>query len=243
MKRRFVLRGEAGFGLAEVLVAIGVITVTFGAITTLILQSFNARRVVRDELVAANLALEGVELIRAIRDGNWVWSGTPKRADNNGSICGGAAGSVTSWRWRLCNTVDDRIASNRNFNLSPILLPTGNNNLLNRQANGEYTYDASGTPTPFRRVITISTPPDDPGTPLRNEAATEMIVRVDIRWCPTLVTPPACPGKQRTLTVEDRLLNWIPRTRCSDGLDNDSDGSTDLADAQCVNALDDDESL
>ena len=205
--------GEAGFGLAEVLIAIGVITVTFGAITTLILQSFHARRAVRDDLVAANLALEGVELVRAIRDGNWVWSVTPKRVDNNGSICAGAAGSVTSWRWRLCDTSSgppfrDRLDSRGSFTNPPVLDPNGDTMLLNLLSNGEYAYGGGGTPTPFRRVITLSTPPDIVATP-RNESTTEMIVRVDIRWCPTLVT--SCPGKQRTLIVEDRLFNWIPR--------------------------------
>lgn len=60
-----------GFTLIETLVAVGVVVIglvsALGAITTALFYVSN----IQDRLIAANLAAEGVEVARNIRDNNW----------------------------------------------------------------------------------------------------------------------------------------------------------------------------
>lgn len=63
---------KSGFTLIETLVAIGVITVGLVSALTLINTSLFYVFNISDRLIAANLAAEGIELVRNIRDGNWL---------------------------------------------------------------------------------------------------------------------------------------------------------------------------
>lgn len=58
--------------LVEVILALFVVSVGAGAATVLIVSSIRANSFSKDNLVALNLAVEGVEAIRNIRDTNWV---------------------------------------------------------------------------------------------------------------------------------------------------------------------------
>ena len=67
-----IKRHSTGQTLLEAMVAIGVImTAVFGA-TTLIISSITAGRISQNRVEAANFAREGVEIVRAIRDSNWL---------------------------------------------------------------------------------------------------------------------------------------------------------------------------
>lgn len=59
-----------GFTLIETLVAISLITVAIIAPMSLVSQSLAAAYYARDQVTAYNLAQEGIEAVRAIRDGN-----------------------------------------------------------------------------------------------------------------------------------------------------------------------------
>lgn len=65
-------RGET---LIEILVALFSLTLGMGAAVTLILIAMKTNVGIKDQLVATNLAREGLEAVRNIRDTNWLrWS-------------------------------------------------------------------------------------------------------------------------------------------------------------------------
>ena len=66
------LRSNAAETLAEVIIAITVLSLGTGSATILVLTSVNATVSGENRLVAYNLAREGVEAVRNIRDTNWL---------------------------------------------------------------------------------------------------------------------------------------------------------------------------
>jgi len=63
---------ENGFTLFETIVAVGLILVGLVAALALITTSLFYVSNIQDRLVASNLAAEGIEVVRNIRDDNWL---------------------------------------------------------------------------------------------------------------------------------------------------------------------------
>lgn len=61
-----------GFTLLEVVIAVFFVTVSMGGVFTVIQKSFDIISISGSRLVAANLAQEGIEVVRNIRDTNWL---------------------------------------------------------------------------------------------------------------------------------------------------------------------------
>jgi type II secretory pathway pseudopilin PulG len=128
-----------GFTILEAIFTFTIIVVGFSGVMTLILKTARYSQINNYNLVAAYLAQEGLELVRNIRDSNWL------------------AGK-TGDRWR--EGIDNRsyiIDYNDNS------LRTGSPNLYIDASNGFYSHDNSitNTKTIFQRVISISTPSSD----------------------------------------------------------------------------------
>lgn len=119
---------QKGFTLVEALVALVILSTALVPVLYFSNQSVNIAFIIRDDLIGANLAQEGIEVIRNIRDTNW-YNGLA--FDNN--IVDGAY--RVSW---------DSIG---------LLLPGGNPVL--KVDNGLYNY-STGTDTIFTRTITIT---------------------------------------------------------------------------------------
>src|SRR5665213_1019796 len=66
----FRIRRQRGFTLVETLAAISLITIAIVAPMALTVQSLQAAYYARDQITASNLAQEGIEAIRSVRDGN-----------------------------------------------------------------------------------------------------------------------------------------------------------------------------
>lgn len=62
----------AGQGLLELIIAVGVIASSVVATLALILTTLHLAEVSKGQILAANLAREGIEIVRAVRDGNWL---------------------------------------------------------------------------------------------------------------------------------------------------------------------------
>src|SRR3989344_8540644 len=69
---RITNKNNDGFTLIETIVAVGIIVIGLVSALTLITNSFFYVSNIGDRLVAANLAAEGLEVARNIRDNNWL---------------------------------------------------------------------------------------------------------------------------------------------------------------------------
>lgn len=119
---------NAGFTLIETIVALAILTMAIIPALYLSNSAVNVASNVQDDLVAAGLAQEGIEVVRAIRDTNFF---------SNQSFNTGLASGSYRLEWN-----------------STSLLALGANPPLNIN-NGQYTY-TGGTPTKFFRTISIS---------------------------------------------------------------------------------------
>lgn len=67
-----LFNNQKGQTVLELIIAITILVVALVATLVLIVTSINASREARNKLIATNLAREGIEVIRNIRDSNWV---------------------------------------------------------------------------------------------------------------------------------------------------------------------------
>lgn len=122
---------EGGFSLMEVIISIGVIVTTLITLIALISSVVSGLRLGEFKLTATSLAQEGLEIVRNIRDSNWL---SYKRAPEN-------------WRDGLA-AGDYRVQ----YDQSALLFWA--DSFLKIDNNGFYQYD-SGSNTSFKRKITI----------------------------------------------------------------------------------------
>ena len=69
MRRNFLKKGES---LIEVIIAISIVAMGSAVATSLIVNALQSNQFSRDNLIALNLAVEGIEAVRSVRDANWV---------------------------------------------------------------------------------------------------------------------------------------------------------------------------
>ena len=116
-----------GFTLVEALVTLVVLSIALGPALVLTTNINNTAVVVKNNLIAANLAQEGVEVIRGIRDTNWF----------NGVVFDtGLANGTYRIEWN-----------------SDVVIALGANPPI-REDNGLFNY-STGNNTIFRRTISI----------------------------------------------------------------------------------------
>ncbi len=122
-------RLNKGFTLVEALVSLVVLTIALGPALVLSSNITSTASIIQNNLIAANLAQEAVEVVRAIRDTNW-YNGLP-----------------------FDTGIADGVYRIRRFP-SAALISLGSNPPL-KVDNGQYT-NSSGVDTIFRRTVTIT---------------------------------------------------------------------------------------
>ncbi len=178
MLRDMFRKKEKGITLIEVIVATFILLVAIVGSFLAFTQIIVATSSVSDRFVAAYLAQEGVEVIRNIRDTNWIggagW-------DDILTTCPGGGCQVDY----KTGTPDNVVTS----------LDTYSGNPLNINDDGFYTYGA-GTPTRFKRKITIT-----PGSADQADGDNNKLdVLVEIMWTNR--------GSSYSFTTEEALYNW-----------------------------------
>ena len=123
---------QSGVGLIEAMVALLILTVGLIPVLAVVSSSNNLSALIRNNLIAANLAQEGIEVIRGLRDENW-FSG--QSFDN---------GLIGTWR----------VQWNTSWTNPPQQVGT-NPSLKFDSATGLYGYSA-GADTQFKRTVTVS---------------------------------------------------------------------------------------
>ncbi|MBT6691132.1 type II secretion system protein [Candidatus Parcubacteria bacterium] len=163
------VNGKQGFTLIELVITIGVFTLGIIGAFTLALANFNTAKENVQRVLAANLAREGIEMVRNVRDSNWL------RIDSNAD-CNAAAGiQLCDWDEYLQPGGNSDIFFIINYNSNPIvecsvssniddcieycssdILPGNNNNNCGLYLNnGFYHHDDIGVPSGMYRVIQV----------------------------------------------------------------------------------------
>lgn len=132
---------QKGFTMMEVLAAIFVITMGIMGVFSLVQRTISFITISSSRLVAIYLTQEGIEIVRNIRDGNWLEQRTsPSTFWSDGLTC-----LVPSCEWE------------GDYNsISSLTQWSGEGRYLNIDSSGLYSY-SSGNPTKFKRKITTDT--------------------------------------------------------------------------------------
>ncbi len=126
-----------GFTLIETLVAIFVFGVALTSVTAILITNNNTANFVKNSYIASGLAQEGVEVVRNLRDGDWL-----------ASRSFGAFGSTTG-----LPVADSTYRVQWN---STTLLANQDVFIKKDSISGIYSYD-TGVNTPFKRTVQITT--------------------------------------------------------------------------------------
>ena len=191
-----IVNNEA-FTLLETLVALAVILAALGGPVTLVTRGIFGSSFSKNRLIAANLAEEGVELIRLIREQNVMCaikggSGTKWDTDFDGT------GTLTSAGPKTIDAVD--MFTRSCVSGVTVKNPRRGGNCgttgLRIDAAGRYNH-VSGAPTIFTRCVDVVRPVADEGS-IPKQDIMEVISRVE--WNEK--------GTPRNFEVGERLYNW-----------------------------------
>jgi len=175
---------KKGLSLIDVIFAIGIILVGLITILSLLRYVIIAGRISNDKFIATNLAEEGIEIVRAIRDSNW------KQNMTNDS-------DPTTTIFPI------NVPTNYNVDYNNTTLLPYVDTVLKIDGSWFYSYDASGTPTKYKRRIYLD--PTKNGT---NKCTDDAFANYDNTQCIAVVSE--VKWENYTLVVEDRLYNWRP---------------------------------
>jgi len=175
----------AGFTIIEMAISIFILSVAiivvFGAFSLMIILSSDAE----DRLLASYLAQEGIEIIRNIRDNNWLASAdNPEFAawDEGLEVCESATGCEVDYK-------------TTGFEANPVY-PWQDRFLKINKASHFYEYE-SGSETKFKRKITID----------RTLAPHILKVKAEVFWKkkPSIINFGNGYG---VIEIEDILYDW-----------------------------------
>lgn len=179
---------EKGFTMIEMIIVIFIVSVAivgiYSAFSIIIVLNGDSM----DRLQATYLSQEGVEIIRNIRDSNWLNNAS---SDPEAWVFGLAGQDTDCTQGCQADYTTDPLYSRY---LTPFI---GGGDVLNINTDGFYTYEtANAKPTKFSRKITIELP-----------AVDVLKVVVETFWYekPSVLNP---LGSQRSIEVEEVLYNW-----------------------------------
>ena len=190
---------QKGQTLIELLVAMFVIVVGLTAATNVIFSNSRAQEESAQRVVGANLAREGVELAKAVRDSNW--------------IAGGATSFVEGLADGADYTAVPRMEGGAfiDFDFTPDLMSDAGT-IIRRSTNtnsaGLFVQgtDASGAATIYRRLVTLSPICQDGSILLSGDTCDSTNPQNGVRVS-SLVEWTNRSGVHESL-VEDDLYDW-----------------------------------
>jgi len=131
-----IIKNNSGISILEVVVAMMIITLGMIGVMSLVIQNVRAQYINKNVLMASGLAQEGLELVRNIRDLNWLTNGNEWDenivGDGTYTIDYGGSASIND-----INSIDEAGAR------------------LYVNSDGFYTHTVTAMPTNFYRLITV----------------------------------------------------------------------------------------
>lgn len=142
-----------GFSLIEVVGALGILVIGMVGLSSLYFQNVRVQQINSNNLIASMLAQEGIELVRNIRDENWLqdvpW--------NSGFTVPNATTTFAIDYSRATNTATSIASTTAKLYMN---------------GSGYYTSLVTSTGTPFSRLITVRDFPSSSST----------VVKSLVRW-------------------------------------------------------------
>lgn len=196
-------RGARGQSFIEAMVAITVIITAISSSLALIQSSITATRIGGMQVVAANLAREGLEVVRAVRDTNWLMS----RSFQVGLV--DAGGNKTA------RPILDMENGGWTLSFEPTSLSSANAAIYITAAGVYHQTDsqpASSALSQYSRALTLQHVCRDDGTGIErlvgstasclgSETLAGLAVFSTVRW-------KGVAGRDQTLTAEERFYDW-----------------------------------
>jgi len=173
-----------GFTLIEVVVSIALLVLVFGGLIGVMILGQETKISTKNNLIANNLAQEGIDLVRFIRDQHYDNDDSDVFAniyDNSG----------TPYSFTIMSESDGDIT------VTPFSGDTVKNSEVLKISGHRYMYtstDPSAVTTPFRRLITTTY--NSAGTP------PYLTIKSEVNW--------QTDNKQNTVTIYDELIDWRP---------------------------------
>lgn len=202
MIERSWLRDRRGQSFVEAMVAITIIVSSISSALALVQSSITATRIGGTHVVAANLAREGLEVVRSMRDTNWLKSRSFQVGliDAGGDKIARSLLDVTSGDWSLSFAATSLTDAN-----AAVYLADG----IYVQADAP---PSRGTKTLYSRTLTLLPICRDNGAGVEravsgtdvclvSETLVGLLVDSSVRW-------QTVSGQYQTLTAEERLYDW-----------------------------------
>jgi prepilin-type N-terminal cleavage/methylation domain-containing protein len=171
-------RKVQGFTLLEVMVSVFIIAIALTGILALVSYTIGASQLASLRLTAANLAQEGIEIVKSIRESNFDESGW-----------GNWYASFLANSGPKCYQVQYLTPNLGSGNDIPNCLISDTDILKYDATSGLYKYGSGVNTYNLKRMITLTKISDN-----------EIKVTADVVW--------ANRGQSYSLSVEDRLWNW-----------------------------------
>jgi type II secretory pathway pseudopilin PulG len=209
---------QSGQGLLELIIAIGVISVGLFSVWGLFISNYNGEQEAEARVLAINLSREGLEIVRNIRDSNWLHIENNDTCSYNGVVfspCNWDSGLVGDGTGIVENLFSD------NAYIDYTNVATLDDDLTRLYADpvlGLLSHDDSGDRTLYRRMISIRNICCDDvngdlqcdsvatdfeirdSTCLISELKIGLDVESHVRW--------SLKGKDRNMTTHNTLYNW-----------------------------------
>jgi prepilin-type N-terminal cleavage/methylation domain-containing protein len=193
-----ILQKNSGFTVIELVISIFILSIAiigaYNAFTTMDILTSSAT----DRFIAAYLAQEGVEVVRNIRDTNWLntYDWRCGIADVSGSALPCSVGSVD------CTAGCEVNYKTFGTSSSPLYPWSGTGRYLYLNSNGFYVYESeNATLTKFRRKVTI--------TPIETVTGVYDILKVAVTtYWDEKANILHSGTTEDSITVEEYLYNW-----------------------------------
>ena len=172
------LKSNKGFTLLEVIIAIALLIIGLISLMVLVRATISASSVSSSRLLAANLAREGIELVRGIRDTNWLQG---QAWDTNIKGTGNERAGIIDY--------NDFDQLTQYFNPPPADVEACGSACQLYKENNFYSHMATGTAVPFYRLILLDKISPD-----------QLQVTSQVKWIER--------GRTHILEVVSHLYEW-----------------------------------
>lgn len=210
------VKNQAGQSLLELVVAISVITVGLFSVWNLFISNYNGEQEAGARILSVNLAREGIEIIKNMRDSNWL-------AIDNNDPCSynGILSDPCRWDSGLdgdgSGVIQNILSENIYLDYAPNALSDEATRIYQDPDSSLYSNNSLGRPTTYRRLITIKSiccadadfnlQCDDlsvdfvvQNTCSGSELKMGLDVQSTVSW--------SINGQARETSVNERIFNW-----------------------------------